>query len=302
MAKKYRVFHDETKEGGYWHGLLFVPEESRNQVIEVLEELRKVTWHKDPIGWKNVGNRKNRVTGLIEQWIQWSIGWMRTAEKGEPYYVPRIQRSRKKEYIQLEEKLGIKFAALWFEDGFKEMKCSSDYGGKVETTLGFILKYALKYFGEAERIELISIHVDGHEHYQRKLQLSNILKKIEDDHESYVINPRELKLHQGPSDPRRVGSQNYKDCQFLQLTDLLIGATRTCCGYEEKEMKHRLAKPVSMPLEASARGSKGYKNSRWYRSFIVRRAFVVDCDWKFEPLPRNPQDWAPNNQQELLFE
>jgi len=302
MAKKYRVYHDETKEGGYWHGLLFVPEESRNQVISVLKELREVTGHKDPIGWKSVSNRKNRVTGLIEQWIQWSIGWMRTAEKGEPYYVARIQSPRAREYIQLEEKLGIKFAALWSKDGLKEMKYSFDYGNKVEITLGFILNYALQYFGEEERIELVSIHADGHEHYGRKLQLRNILKKIEEDSESYVINPRELKLHQGPSDPRRVGSQNYKDCQFLQLTDLLIGATRTCCGYEENETKQRLAEPVAMPLEASARGSKGYKNSRWYRSFIAHRAFLVDDDWNFESVPRNPRDWAPNNQQELPFE
>ena len=139
MAKKYRVFHDETKEGGYWHGLLFVPEESWGRVIEVLKELRKVMRYEHPIGWKKVDIQKKRVTSLIEQWIQWSIGWMRTAEKGEPYYVPRIQSPRAREFIQLEEKLGIKFAALWSKDGLKEMKYSFDYGNKVEITLDLFL-------------------------------------------------------------------------------------------------------------------------------------------------------------------
>jgi hypothetical protein len=40
---EYDAYHDESKEAGYWHGILLVPRDTRQRFIDQLKSIRANT-------------------------------------------------------------------------------------------------------------------------------------------------------------------------------------------------------------------------------------------------------------------
>jgi hypothetical protein len=53
---EYDVYHDESKQAGYWHGILFVPRASRAKILEYITTLRKETKCDLPLSLKEVAS------------------------------------------------------------------------------------------------------------------------------------------------------------------------------------------------------------------------------------------------------
>ena len=45
----YRIYHDESKIDGYWHGMLLVPENTRSHLLNLLKEGRNANDYNAPL-------------------------------------------------------------------------------------------------------------------------------------------------------------------------------------------------------------------------------------------------------------
>ena len=63
----YEIYHDESKEHGYWHGILLVPITSKSRIIEHLEQAREYVGYEHPLGIKSITHllHLQSVTSLV---------------------------------------------------------------------------------------------------------------------------------------------------------------------------------------------------------------------------------------------
>ena len=57
----YYLYHDESKENGYWHGILLVPVKAKAILFDYLEQARKNTSYFGEIGLKRVKKEASKV-------------------------------------------------------------------------------------------------------------------------------------------------------------------------------------------------------------------------------------------------
>src|SRR5206468_13123287 len=53
----YDVYHDECKEGGYWHGFLFVPRPTRAELLGLLNRARENTEYQGHLHYVDIGKK-----------------------------------------------------------------------------------------------------------------------------------------------------------------------------------------------------------------------------------------------------
>jgi hypothetical protein len=75
------------------------------------------------------------------------------------------------------------------------------------------------------------------------------------------------------------------DCQFLQLTDLLIGSFRTVLADRKNDAQADVALPVAALIDKWKAGQARMKNSRWHRAFSISECHLEAGQWRFENLP-----------------
>ena len=79
-------------------------------------------------------------------------------------------------------------------------------------------------------------------------------------------------------------SQDYDDCQLLQLTDLLVGCFRTALGNSTRDIHRELSLPVKQLVQRYREGYARMRNSRWHNAFTLSQCFIEEGQWKFESL------------------
>lgn len=281
---KYDLYHDESKVDGYWHGMLLVPLESKEWILEKLQIARRNTDYSEPLGIKKV-RRKNRVYSCAKAWLTIAVASMRTKEKKAepipiylgnkypegPIYEP-VYRINKMRFILFREK-----------DAHQKMKFYYDHGSKIETTLRFGLKGGLHFLGSRrDPIFINSLHFDGHKHYQRNIDRSRIVGRLHSMRDYCDISDRQNLIFDDSSNHNRSDCQKYEDCQFLQLTDLLIGSFRSLLAKPTRGIHVELAYPIKSLLLRYQKGIARMRNSRWWRSFCMSQCYLEDNDWEFE--------------------
>jgi hypothetical protein len=168
-----------------------------------------------------------------------------------------------------------------------------DNASKIETTFRFGLKGGLHFLGSNEEpISIEKIHFDGYEHHHRHIDRARIIDRLDGLREYCHISSRPDLIDDRRSDHNDSASQEYDDCQFLQLTDLLIGCFRTSFGYAEKDVHKQLALPVKRRLvNEYNKGFARMRNSRWFNSFTLSQCYLDDNgQWKFEGIERNSNE------------
>jgi hypothetical protein len=281
---KYDLYHDESKVNGYWHGMLLVPLESKDWIFEKLEIARRNIGYDAPLGIKNV-KKKNRIFSCAKSWLSIAIASMRTKEKkaepipiylGEKYpdgpiYKP-VYRINKMKFILFRER-----------DSHQKMDFYYDHGSKIETTLRFGLKGGLHYLGsKKDPIFINSLHFDGHKHYGRNIDKARIINRLYSLRDYCEISDRRDLIFDASSNHNRDDCQCYKDCQFLQLSDLLIGCFRSLLTKPTRNIHTELAYPIKSLLIRYKKGFARMKNSRWFNSFCMSQCYLEDDNWKFE--------------------
>ncbi|MGD8114022.1 MAG: hypothetical protein ACQEWA_03990, partial [Sphaerochaetaceae bacterium] len=276
---KYRLYHDESKNAGYWHGMLLVPEDRKSELVGLLELVRNNLNYDDPIGIKNVKKEKNRVFDLAQAWIEIGCGALRSRSKGEafPVFLGQTEKGRKIPETP-EIPTGCKFIVLRDTSEHKQLSSFSDFGSKIETFIRVGLKGGLHLLGSNESpIHVHSLHFDGHEHYGRKLSKERIIDRMNDLRDYCSVSGE---IDDRTSDHRKDHSQERSDCQLIQLTDLLVGSFRTCIE-QTRECHETLCKYPNQLTRAYQKGYKRMQNSRWKDSLSFSEARLDDQGWHF---------------------
>ncbi|MBE3139297.1 MAG: hypothetical protein IMZ53_01815 [Thermoplasmata archaeon] len=283
---KYELYHDESLEGGYWHGMLLVPVIQKEQLVASLGEARKNVGYYDPIGIKKV-KEHGRIYDCADSWIQIGIAFLRSQAKGQryPIFLGRREKGKRVYTFFPANCVGAKFILFCERDKHQQMDQHPDHASKIETTFRMGLKGGLHYLGsEEEPIHIERMHFDGHEHHRRHLDRTRIVGRLSGLREYCSIASIDDLIDDRSSNHRKSDSQDYKDCQLLQLTDLLIGCSRTLLGQSTREFHSQLARPVRAILQRYREGYARMQNSRWRNSFCISRCFLDSGQWSFETI------------------
>jgi hypothetical protein len=286
----YELYHDESLEGGYWHGMLLVPAWNKKEYSDLLATARANTRYFDKLGIKKV-DRKGPIYNCASAWTQIGVACMRSAIKGkaEPVFLGK-QEKGKLQYgpVRLG---GLKFILFRERDAHKGLTSHTDHASKIETTFRFGIKGGLHFLGSDENpIHITRIHFDGHQHHQRHVDERRIIERLGSLRKYCTISKRHDLIDDRQSDHKRRKCQDYEDCQFLQLTDLLIGCFRTSLGYKTRPIHTELARPVKNLVEKYQEGYSRMKKSRWANSFMISQCYLENGRWVFEGIQRNQNE------------
>jgi hypothetical protein len=177
----YELYHDESKEAGYWHGMLLVPVATKARLVEYLSLVRENTGYTKEIGLKKVKKTKSRIYFCAQSWLQVGVAALMQSLKGRPYqlFLGKCVKGQK-EYDVLTRPIKAKFIVFRERDNFEMMTGHEDYGSKVETTFRMGLKGGLHYLGNSQQAICIEkMHFDGHEHYQRRIDRDRVIDRLE---------------------------------------------------------------------------------------------------------------------------
>ena len=289
----YEIYHDESKEHGYWHGILIVPTATKSLVINHLKQVREHTKHQYPLSIKKIKSY-GKIFNCAEAWIDYAIGTMITKFNSQlPYQIFTGERIRDKKQYDIFDNLinrnplGVKFILSCDKDQFEKMYNSLDYGSKVEISFGIAVKGGFHYiFSEDNHARIDKIHFDGHKHHGRNINPERILNRLKGLRD-YCQIKENCPIDDRSSDHRIANSQKYDDCQLLQLTDLLVGSFRTAFGFlgqVELPAQRELAKPVKALIERYQKGYARMRNSRWKNSFCLSVSLIEDGKWQFQDI------------------
>jgi hypothetical protein len=89
---EYDIYYDESKEDGYWHGLLFVPTKTRTKLISLLKEARNAYPFKYRLHFVCIGMNEPQDSlrvKLTESYI--SIGCTALQQRNFKKYFPKAK-------------------------------------------------------------------------------------------------------------------------------------------------------------------------------------------------------------------
>ncbi len=294
----YELFHDESNIAGYWHGILLVPVEKKTNLVNLLDLSRKESSYKESLSIKKV-KKKGVIYGCAYSWVTIGVASLASSFRNFPPQIYMGERNfGKREYCFMPELIGAKFILFCERDSHQLMVNYPDHASKIETTFRMGLKGGLHFLGcEENPINITGIHFDGYKHYSRHVDKSRIVSRLNGlrDYCS-ILNTSEL-IDDRSSDHNRSDSQDYCDCQLLQLTDLLVGSFRTILGEMTNQIHYELAQPVLPLIIKYQKGYARMRNSRWWSSFCMSQCFLDSNSWVFDTLDL----WKKEESQQMIL-
>lgn len=290
----YELYHDESKEAGYWHGIFLIPVIAKEKLCNLLMEIRKQIKYSSALGIKNI-RKRNKIFSCARSWIQvgaTALIQQKFLKNENPIYVKRSfdGKVKKDVILYLNNPIKAKFILFREKDNHKKMDSYRDYGSKVETTFRIGLKGGMHFLGDDdEPINIVSMHFDGHEHYRRNISKDRIINRMI-GLRSYCSFDKDILIDDKTSNHNKNNCQNYLDCQILQLTDLLVGSFRTVLGKQTNVLHSELACPVENIIKKYQQGYARMKNSRWYRGFCMSQCYIDDNGFVFEEIKTTNDD------------
>src|SRR6266545_5602791 len=281
------VYHDESKEGGYWHGLLIVPATSRGELLDWLREARRRSRYPDPLGIKNCSPSKRRRITCLSSWISAGVGSLPRHGSVPICLGPIVEpgRGHRRSPFRNPRPLNVKLGALHSPDGFASMM--GIWADVVETTLRIALKGVLHYqdlSSEGQALNVRSLILDGDRHYNRSLDESRVLGRLRNELRGGITIADDASIVPLSSDHRREPA-HYDDSQFLQLADCLIGGVRLLAT----EPSHHLVvggnlEPLRAVMDRFSEGPARMLNSRFGTNFSAT-SFAITPGGQFEFAP-----------------
>lgn len=137
-------------------------------------------------------------------------------------------------------------------------------------------------FNDEEPAHISSIHFHGYEHLRRGPDRERIVERLRAGLREFCTIPEDIKIDSRAGDHRKGNAQEYADCQFLQLTDLLIGSFRTHLYEMKNKVQGEVSLAVKYLIEKWNSGPARMNNSRWKKGFCITDSKLNDAGWCFE--------------------
>jgi len=284
----YDVYHDESQELGYWHGILLVPRRSRSELLAVLQQIRENAEDSHPIALKRLNSVSGKIFRCCRGWLSFGHAALIQNLKGAPYaYDIGIDRPVP-QFGRLVTAIGAKFILFRVRQGHASLVHLPEYAARVETTFRMGLKGGLQLFSNTtERINIRSLHFDGHEHHKRHVDRHRILDRIGPLNDNVSISP-DADIFDESGNHNAAVHQPFDDCQLLQLTDLIVGAFRTVLGGATHSSHVTVAAPIHQLAERWHEGAARMRNSRWSGGFCISECHIDGGQWKFTDIRPSP--------------
>jgi hypothetical protein len=279
------IYHDESKEGGYWHGLLFVPRHAREDLLALLERVRERS------GWVNpVEIKKSRGNGrklrAIRAWT--SIGISALAKREPPAVYDGSQAGTRMAgfgYLQFPRAIGARFSVFHSPESLTDLNGTQK--ANVETTLRTAVKGLIKYgvaCGVEEPLKVKRVFMDGWRHYGSRIDAHRLLSRLSSGTEPFA-DFSETEYFDFSSDHRKEALERYGDCQFLQLTDCLVGGVRILATDPDHHLvTEKVLEPLRGLLKSFGKGVRRMTNSRYGGHFAASSYRLVNDSFTFEPV------------------
>lgn len=294
----YDIYHDECKEGGYWHSFLFVPHATRSLLLELLNRSRVNTNHHEELHYVTIGRSANpdgKKYITTEAWT--SIGCNALQQQKLQKYPPRVllgrkaSRNSKAEYRRLSKLIHCKFV-LFRENsthqnmyaGMSELQC-------IETTFRMGIKGGIhKLFSESAPITIGYVFMDGDEHYRglygRNFSVNRTLQRLASERRDHVSFTDDARLIPQSSNHKDVQpGQNADDSHLLQLCDILIGGFRfhSCVG-DRSHPRFIMSNHCKVLLDHEQENTARMAQSRYFNGFSLQQAWIENEVWNFSLL------------------
>lgn len=275
----YDLFHDESRVTGRWHGMLLIPHNYKLEILRLLRLARAFSGYQGPIGFKNLNLRNARYHCALA-WVSIAVAALRsrTGDINCPIFLGKVGH-----YELHPQCWGAKFILFREDANYAGANVNPDYGkcneinDKLDCT-----KNGGHALGEPERFVIIKRLVfDSRKHFKRHLNRDSIILKLMGLKDHFCVSDV---FHDVPSNHSNLPFDYYSDCQFMQLTDLLIGCFRTALGLQISNIRHELALPAIDLIRTVRSGKEGLKISRWRDSLWVCQCHLQDGKWIFETL------------------
>lgn len=298
----YCLYHDESVKDGYWHGMLLIPSNKRNQFFSVLQSIRNKEGYFNKISFKDITNPGLKFN-LADRWLQIGLGFLRSKPNRQKYHVHNWNETTGgiddcSPYLSLDHELmGAKLILFRVKDDHRNMTYFRDRVCKVETTMRMGITGGLHFLGSPDnKIHIEKIHLDGYQQNNRHADVSRIVDRIFGLRDYCSFGPRESLIDDRSSNPKSDDPQASIDCEFLMLTDLLIGSFRVAlAGSEKNKHKKKLSRHAEMILEKMSQGRHRMSKSRWGNSFWLSECEITDGQWVFH----NIELIKPENRNQL---
>jgi len=287
----YEIWHDESKKGGYYHGLLFVPVSKKQDLLNSLKRIRDEHGIAYDTEIKFSGCLKQGTPG---RFVRNQLSLFKHVIKTNPKDCTKLyNRSEKDKYegnfepfLKLCEKYRHRFGLLRIKNIKDSLDYFHNYRKKVETTFRFVVKGCCHgMFDRNSPIRLKDLHFDGNNQYKGDLDAKRILKGR---WRQYCRIDDNLQI-----DDKHMSERESDAKLIMNFVDNVVGAWRARINgkADPKQYLYPLKE-----LHQRARDKKIFSNtnSRWYRSISLSEFTIRDGEPKFPDLFRNP------NQQSLF--
>lgn len=276
----YDLYHDESQESGYWHGMLLVPRTNRAALLSLLATVRQNTGKTEPMTLKGLHDTGPQFR-CVRGWLNIGIHALMQTFKNKRVFVENGIKKRGVEYVPLESPIQARFILFRVRDGHYSMENFRDHAAKVETTFWMGLKGGLHLFrNHSSPFAIGSFHFDGYKHYGRHVDAGRILRGLRNLRSGIRID-KSFGFEDGSSDHRLTESQSYEDCQLLQLTDLLVSGFRTVLAQATNPVQSEVAAGLTQLVNKWGRGYAGFRNSRWFGGFSLSECCLSNGNWSF---------------------
>ena len=317
MGEIVDVYHDECKEGGYWHGFFVVPRKARADLLSLLNKSRKITKLSSSLHYVNTSKAK-KTQGVYLATKAWtSIGTaslqqqkLETLPSGLFLGAsPGVKRPRMN-YGLLPSLMKCKLSVVKIrnEDGIDKMF----YRGindlrNIEITFRMALQGALhRFYDQDDQVKIGNIYIDGDEHYKglykREFDTKDIMGRLKIKARDYISFSEDSRIIPQRSDHNKIEkNQNYDDSQFLQMCDILIGGVRFYSAkYAKGSSRCDISFPCKVLLEKNQESFARMEESRFFNSFLLSEAWIEKGEEQFSNLKIMDKEVNKSKQKSLF--
>jgi hypothetical protein len=286
---EYYLYHDESKEQGFWHAFLLVPVSFRNELGTLLTDSRQNhRLQRKKLSFK--GLNKDPHFRCAKTWFTLFVASLQNArpEKMVEYFWGTLfDGSGKKsgEYRRLERIPGCKASILYFPQGQEVFSYCSDYPGQFAAAFKMGAKGIMNHLLPQEEPSQISkVFIDGEKHFGvRPLPKDRLLKNLQ----------AETQEHISIADRCAIEGHEMEDQDrlILDAVDLFLGAFRYTAKIIPEHVSEQgvlsrmdIAKQGNDLVDYLNRHPAGKKPSRFFRGIAMSEARIDNGTFRFSPL------------------
>jgi len=281
-TRKYEIYHDESKEGGFHHGILLIPEDRRNNIIQCLKLIRIAHKVNKDINIKYAGCfSKKKIGHMVRSNLALFSHAIQSKCKNTPLY--NITEREKHTGVfqcfhELNDSFDCRFGLLRIEDNFEGFG-SKTYKEKVELTMKFLIKGCCHaMFDENHPIEIVKAYFDGDEHHGDDIDINAIFKT---DFRKYIMIADKLKV-----DSRHIKQRKDDTLLLMNLVDNVVGGFRSILN-RESDKTNILAPLKEIYQRISQNKIFANKNGRWYKSICFSELIAENGNIEFVNICRD---------------